>query len=459
MKDYSFDDLNWMTGYFAGKYNNPQTSDFYDVAMSFRLFYQLETYNLETCLNTLKERYQKSHWKVVLIPDSHKEGISKLMSLSSFTCKMMKNYPEIFTLYCPNNENVFQTNNLYSLYEPLIYHLDKSPLLMATNGTITRFIKVECRKDIIDLYESLMRHEIQEQRQTLDDMAYIIHLSDLHFGEKEKLENLNILFECLEEQLACLKSPYSIKIVITGDLMNSPRRKNMYTANDFMNILKKGYGADVDFVLGNHDVVVSGVNMFRMQKSKVVAYLLGESIRKLDDINVLFIKMNSSLHGNFARGMIGQRQLLEIDDELSSVTDLDNYTPMVLMHHHPVPVEKADFLKKRWTEKSIVGKMVEKSKALVDSKELISWLKKRNVHYVLHGHKHIPALNQIDDIYMIGAGSSTGVVRDDMDAYLSYNLLQYDVRKKKLVSCTLFYEDVTRIQPKHIYTRVFKEEI
>ena len=58
----------------------------------------------------------------------------------------------------------------------------------------------------------------------------------------------------------------------------------------------------------------------------------------------------------------------------------------------------------------------------------------------------------------MGSGSSTGVMKDDSDRYLSYNLIQYDVSHKKVVSCTLFYEDEKRQLPKHIYTQVFKED-
>ena len=35
------------------------------------------------------------------------------------------------------------------------------------------------------------------------------------------------------------------------------------------------------FILGNHDVIVHGFNMARNQKSKVIAYLLGEVLRLL----------------------------------------------------------------------------------------------------------------------------------------------------------------------------------
>ena len=104
--------------------------------------------------------------------------------------------------------------------------------------------------------------------------------------------------------------------------MDSPNRKNMYIANDFMNNLKKIYKADVTFILGNHDVIVHGFNFARRQKSKVVAYLLGENIKVLEKEKMIFIKMDTTSAGNLARGMVGKRQLDEIDDELMAIENL-----------------------------------------------------------------------------------------------------------------------------------------
>ena len=76
--------------------------------------------------------------------------------------------------------------------------------------------------------------------------------------------------------------------------MESPNRKNMYLANDFMNSLKKRYKANVTFILGNHDVIVHGFNMARNQKSKVIAYLLGENIKVLEKEKMILIKMDTT---------------------------------------------------------------------------------------------------------------------------------------------------------------------
>ena len=140
------------------------------------------------------------------------------------------------------------------------------------------------------------------------------------------------LYNSLDYIVPLLKSKEKLKVLITGDLMESPNRKNMYLANDFMNRIKKQYKADVTFILGNHDVIVHGFNMARNQKSKVIAYLLGESIKVIEDEKIILIKMDTTSEGNLARGKVGHRQLNEIDDELEAIDHLEDYA-LILMPH------------------------------------------------------------------------------------------------------------------------------
>ena len=68
--------------------------------------------------------------------------------------------------------------------------------------------------------------------------------------------------------IICFLMIINLNFLITGDLMNSPNRKNMYAASHFMNRLKRKYHSDVTFVLGNHDVIVYGLNIFKKTKDK-----------------------------------------------------------------------------------------------------------------------------------------------------------------------------------------------
>lgn len=459
---YSFDNLNDFVGYLAGAFQKNEVDQFYDVVSKMRLWYQFETYDLDGIVEALKKRYDQAKWRVLIVPDFKSDAISQMMRMQTLFRQIYDRFENLMPFLCPNKEEdyVLQTNSLYPPFEHLIYHLKRMPYLFVFNGEDHYFIPIDSRMKLMNVLEKINDNhhpkEFSEKQQ--DEMAYLIQLSDLHFGPKKHTIYKEHLLKLLDQQVERLPKNAIIKFLITGDLMDSPSRKNMYAATEFLNELKRRYHAEVQFVLGNHDMIVKGVNIFKLQKSKVVAYILGENVRVLEDLKIVLIKMNSSLSGNFARGKIGERQLQEIDDELTTIQNLDTYTPIVMVHHHLTPIQKADFLKKNWREKSFVGKIANATKALIDSDLVIEWMKQRHVHYAFHGHQHIPALNVREKIYLIGAGSSTGVMKDFFDSYMSYNIAQYDLNRRKIVSCTLFYEDVNGILPKHMHTMKFKGE-
>ena len=459
---YTFDNLNDFVGYLSGTFTKNEVDDFYDVVSKMRLWYRFDTFNLGGIVEILKERYLSSNWKVLIVPDFVDEPISNMLRMQTLFCQIYEKYNHIIPFLCPNKieEPILQTNHLYPPFENLLYHLKRMPYLFVFNENEHYFIEIDSRMALMDVLDQINsgKHPSLFKHHHHDEMAYLIQLSDLHFGPKKHDAYKNHLLKLLDNQIARLPKDSIIKFLITGDLMDSPSQKNMYAATEFINEIKRRYHAEVQFVLGNHDMIVKGVNIFKKQKAKVVAYILGENVRVLEDLKIVLIKMNSSLSGNFARGKIGQRQLDEIDDELTTIENLDSYMPIVMLHHHLTPIHKADFLKKNWRERTIVGKISNITKALIDSDLVIEWMKQRHVHFAFHGHQHIPALNVVDGIYMIGAGTSTGVMKDDIDAYLSYNLIQYNLNTQKMVSCTLFYEDENGLLPKHMYTMKFKGE-
>jgi predicted phosphodiesterase len=212
-------------------------------------------------------------------------------------------------------------------------------------------------------------------------------------------------------------------------------------------------------VLGNHDMIVHGVNIGGGQKSKVIAYLLGDKIKILEDDKIILIKIDSNSQGSLARGAVGSRQLYEIEEELSTVDHLEDYTPVVLLHHHVYKVGKADFLKVAFKEKAILGKLLDSSKALIDAPIFISWLKRQRIRYVLHGHKHIPFFMKKDHAYIISAGSATGGgLKEEKSKYLSYNLLKYDYINNKMSVCFIFYIDRLKTNRSRVEIYIMEDE-
>lgn len=325
------------------------------------------------------------------------------------------------------------------LLEALV-NVDKWPgALVFTKGQHV-FYPMRNTDDVKRLEEFIHSDYLWDANKT--HASYYIQLSDLHLGPERKEKHVLTLFQSLDTLMDYLHGDHKLKTVITGDLMNSPSKKNMYMANDFMTELKKRYHTDVTFVLGNHDMIVHGLNFSGGQKSRVIAYLLGEKIKILEDDKVILIKVDSNSQGSLARGTVGKRQLHEIDEELSAVEHLEDYTLVVLLHHHVFKCEKSDFLKITFKEKYVLGKLMDTTKALTDAPMFYAWLKRHHIHYVLHGHKHVPFFMKRDKMYIISAGSATGGgLTEEKSQYLSYNLLKYDYINHRMTVCLTFYID------------------
>lgn len=360
-------------------------------------------------------------------------------------------------------KDIFYRNDL-SFFDPFppflmaINHCDLWGGVLVFDAQNEVFCPIHNDKDKDYVEKALMENNVFDILRLYDHDSYFIQISDLHLGREKTIKGLNQLYTSLDYMIPKLHSHYKPKFLITGDLMESPNRKNMYLANDFMIHLKKIYKADITFILGNHDVIVHGFNMGRTQKSKVIAYLLGEHVKVIEDEKLVIIKIDSTSEGNLARGKVGQRQLKEIDDELDTIDHLEDYTIIVMVHHHVYPITKAQFLKTKWHEKTFINKILESSKALVDADLLIQWLDKRHIQYVLHGHKHLPFFRKEEQKFIISGGSSTGSLKESKSKYISYNLIKYNNLEKKMKTCIIFYDDKQKTECQRVEVYLFEEE-
>lgn len=358
-------------------------------------------------------------------------------------------------LMTPITSENLSFNDFFPAFTLALVHASSWPgALVFTEGK-EAFVPLHSAKDIAGLKDQIFEENFFEHKD--EKHTYYLQLSDLHLGPARKEKALESLFDSLDDLMPYITSTHKMKCLITGDLMNSPNRKNMYLANDFMNHIKKRYHCDMTFILGNHDMIVHGLNIGGKQKSKVIAYLLGESIKVLEDDKVILLKIDSTSQGNLARGMIGKRQLQEIEAELSAIDNLEEYTIVAMLHHHVYPISKAEFLKRKWNEKALIGKFVETSKILVDANAFKSWLRLHKIRYVLHGHKHVPYVMQKEGTYIVSAGSATGALKESESRYLSYNLLCYDHEEKRMDSCLIFYVDTRKAERLRVEVYLFKE--
>ena len=352
-----------------------------------------------------------------------------------------------------------------SLYGPFhlflnaLYQIDRWPGVFIFKGEQSIFYPVKNIEEVKECFRLIETNKIFEKKCQTNEDQYFIQLSDLHLGTKKTDNGLIVLQDSLDELYHMLPHDHQLKFLITGDLMNSPNRKNMYAASHFMNRLKRKYHSDVTFVLGNHDVIVYGLNLLKKQKTKVVAYLLGENIKVYPDVKMIVIKIDSTSQGNLARGMVGQRLLQEIEDELLSINHLEDYTLIAMMHHQLMPLRKDDFLKIKWNEKLFMGKIADSTKALVDAQDVMYWLEKHHVRYIFHGHKHIPCVVKKGNTYIMAGGSSCGGgTRERKSSYLSYNLLKYNRKDQAFKYCFVFYDDLTKQERHRVKIKLFMED-
>lgn len=360
-------------------------------------------------------------------------------------------------------QSIFRKKDL-SFFDPFpaflcaMTHADLWPGILVFNKTQQVFIATGSKEDVKTIItEAKEGKDLFDKYQKYHEDSYFLQLSDLHVGKSKHDKGLAQLYTSLDETLSYLPSPKPIKVIMTGDLMNSPTRKNMYIASDFLHYLKRVYNANVTFVLGNHDVVVRGFNVARKQKSKVIAYLLGERIKILEDEKIILIKMDTTSEGNFARGKVGKRQLDEISEELSRVKNREDYTCIALLHHHIYPITKNQFIKTSWHEKTFINRIIETSKVLVDAKEVLEWIEKEDIQYIFHGHKHLPFFRKKNGRYYIASGSATGGLKESKSRYISYNVAKYNLLEKKIKVCLIFYDDKAKAERQRVEVYLLEE--
>ena len=142
-----------------------------------------------------------------------------------------------------------------------LYQIDRWPGFLIFKGDECAFVPIYTTQDIEEVIFKIEHDTIFSIRYLSPYDSFFVQLSDLHLGSKKKNIGRLALEDSLYQTVKQLRSYYPLKFLITGDLMNSPNRKNMYEASGFMKGLKNRYNADVSFILGNHDVIVNGFNI------------------------------------------------------------------------------------------------------------------------------------------------------------------------------------------------------
>lgn len=359
----------------------------------------------------------------------------------------------------PHNATIFDA---FPNFEVALRQADRWPAVFFWDGADDyAFVPIRHEDEIRYLYEIVKyeRHPIREIKRVAERKKlvshYIFQLSDLHFGSKNVDIAERRLKSLIKTQLSSIELEDDVNFLITGDAVDSPKQVTENDYSDFADFLEERSGKKPIRVLGNHDINNHGLAFFHGKQH--IANIVGNypKIEILEDAKVILLLFNSNTNGSFAMGEIGTAQMSEMGNLLDAVNNLNQYLLIAVMHHHLLPIPQPDYYDEKWYKKIIPNGFLDETLRLLDADIFMEWLSKRNVKCVLHGHKHIPFINEHNGIKVISCGSSTGQIvhRERGKTYISYNLVKIC---SDTIICTQFAEEVYGAGAKNIRTEIIK---
>lgn len=412
--------------------------------------------NILEALRQLSDLFSKYKIKSLLLPGLNDDYSNFMMDeglLEDLVYKPSINpYLILQPQDCPNSPTIF---NAFPHFEVALKQADLWPaVLFWTGKTEFVFIPIKDCQDLHNLFK-IIRHDknpIEELKKIAESrishQQYIFQLSDLHIGDSKVLCGERRLKNLIDRHLKEIQPGEDIKVLITGDAVDSPNAKNQIRYEDFSDFIEYRIGGRPVRVLGNHDINNNGIAITRRNQQIVNLNTDFPRIEILKESKVILLLFNSNTNGSFAQGEIGQQQMAEMGNILDRIENIESYNLIAVLHHHIVPIPEPDEYERR-----LFGKQIEKLLQLTDANIFIQWLQLRNVKVVLHGHKHVPFITESNGINIIACGSSTGQVKlkEKGKTYLSYNILKLNEHG---VTCTQFVEDILGAGEKNLRTKV-----
>jgi len=202
-----------------------------------------------------------------------------------------------------------------------------------------------------------------------NNQKVIVQISDIHVGEGEFVPSL--LTRCIDE-INELKPDI---VMITGDLTGMGYRREYETVKNYLSPIKC---KNIIIQPGNHDSRNVGYMHFED--------LFGNRYESFKTDGLVIVAADSS-EPDLDNGQIGREYYKWIDAELKNACSND--LKIFAMHHHLIPVPGTG------RERNIVHDAGDVLEVLVDC----------NVDLVLCGHKHVPYIWRVEDLYIITAGT------------------------------------------------------
>ncbi len=206
----------------------------------------------------------------------------------------------------------------------------------------------------------------------------IVHFSDIHCGSQYFVPNL------LERTLVEVNDLAPDAVVITGDLTNMGYRQEFREARDYLDRLDT---ENLVITPGNHDSRNVGYLHFER--------LFGErdSVLCMDGVSLVGV---DSSEPDLDYGRIGRHRYPWIDESFEQCEDDD--LRIFALHHHLLPVPGTG------RERNVVH----------DAGDVLEVLIRNRVRLVLSGHKHVPYVWRLEDMFVVNTGTiSTLRLRGD----------------------------------------------
>ena len=279
------------------------------------------------------------------------------------------------------------------------------------------------RHDLGKLKKQYGENNLQDQ----ETIVNIIQLSDLHLGSTEAKERLPWVLPLVKNLIAELRNTFEdlggktkIIPIVSGDIIQSPEEDNVHTLRLFMDPLSNLGTEPPIFVLGNHDVKKDGW-LHRDLSAVLKLPEAGYRISWFDDVRIGIVCFNSVIESRYATREENRK----------------DYDLIAVLHHHPLPVPPPDWYKKEWYEKSLSKEWLParfRTVELEDAQDFVNFLEARRFVCALHGHKHIPKINEtpIKKIPVFACGSTVSKVKTTEGIYMSMNVVTLAPSRRKL---------------------------
>jgi 3',5'-cyclic AMP phosphodiesterase CpdA len=220
----------------------------------------------------------------------------------------------------------------------------------------------------------------------------IAHISDPHVGSPYFVPNL------MNRVIVELNELEPDAVVVTGDFTNFGYRQEFKTAVAYLERIK----APVHSVPGNHDARNVGYVHFEE--------LIGPRHWAQDVRGVRVVGVDSS-EPDLDHGQVGRERYGWVKEQFQAPADLKIFA----LHHHLLPIPGTG------RERNIV----------YDAGDLLEVLISNGVNIVLSGHKHVPYVWRLENLWTVNAGTCASL-RLRGHTRPCYNVIEFEGDEVKI---------------------------